>query len=91
MVSLAAALARALKENGWENVIEQHKVFEYWDDIVGEAVAAHSQPVEVRGSVLIVKTKNAAWRSELSFQKDDILAALNQRLKSKRIKEMKLR
>ncbi len=91
MPSLATAIARALKENGWENVIEQHKVFEYWEEIVGEAVAANSRPVEVRGSVLIVKAKNAAWRNELSFQRNDIIAALNQRLSGIRIKEIKLR
>jgi len=91
MPSLATALASALKENGWENVVEQHKVFEYWEEIVGKAVAANSQPVEMQGDILIVKAKNAAWRNELSFQRDDILAALNKRLKSMRIKDIKLR
>ncbi|MEE9464164.1 MAG: DUF721 domain-containing protein [Candidatus Neomarinimicrobiota bacterium] len=91
MPSLATAIASALKENGWENVVEQHKVFTYWEEIVGETIAANSYPVEMKGSVLIVKVKNAAWRSELSFQRDEILASLNQRSKSIRIKDIKLR
>ncbi len=91
MPSLAIAIAQALKEKGWAGLIEQHKSFQLWEEIVGPAIAANSHPIDIRDDVLIVQAKSAVWRSEIAFQKDEILAALNRRLKGNHLKDLKLK
>lgn len=91
MPRLAVAIAQALKEKGWVGLIEQHQSFQLWEEIVGPAIAANSRPIEIRDDVLIVQAKSAAWRSEIAFQKDEILAALNRRLKGNHLKDLKLK
>lgn len=91
MPSIAAAIAQALKERGWSRLVEQHKSFQFWEEVVGPAIAANSRPVDIRDNFLIVQAKSAAWRSEIAFQKDEILAALNRRLKGNHLKGLKLK
>ncbi len=91
MPSLAIVIAQALKEKGWAGFVEQHKSFQLWEETVGPAIAANSRPIDIRDNILIVQAKNAVWRSEIVFQKDEILAALNRRLKSNHLKDLKLK
>ncbi|MCH8023482.1 MAG: DUF721 domain-containing protein [Candidatus Marinimicrobia bacterium] len=91
MPSLAVALAQAFKERGWTGLVEQQRSFQLWEEIVGPAIAANSRPIDIRDDVLIVQAKSAVWRSEIAFQKDEILAALNHRLKGNHLKDLKLK
>ena len=43
-----------------------------WLAAVGEKVAAHSQPVRLSGSRLIVAVESAAWMNELTYLKESI-------------------
>ena len=91
MPSLAIAIAEALKAKGWAGLIEQHQSLQLWEEIVGPAIAANSRPIDIRDDVLIVQAKSAVWRSEIAFQKDEILAAMNRRLKGNRLKNLKIK
>ena len=91
MPRLAIAIAAAWKEKGGTGLIEQHKSFQLWKEIVGPAIAANSRPIDIRDDVLIVRAKSAVWRSEIAFHKDDILVALNHRLKGNHLKDLKLK
>lgn len=44
-----------------------------WPAIVGEAVAAASQPVAISGEALVIKTTSAAWSHQLSFLEREII------------------
>ena len=48
-----------------------------WDQAVGETISREAQPKSIKQGVLKVKVKDAAWRQELSFMKDDIIGKLN--------------
>lgn len=43
-----------------------------WQEAAGEKVAAHSQPVMLKGSKLIVLVENSAWMNELTFLREKI-------------------
>jgi len=51
-------------------------VFGRWEEAVGEALAAHVQPVKLDGTTLVVKVDDPAWATELKF----LEATLKQRL-----------
>lgn len=42
-------------------------VFGRWDEAVGEAVAAHVQPVKLDGTTLVVEVDDPAWATQVKF------------------------
>ena len=57
-----------------------YRVWDFWDDVVGAAIAERAQPQRVQEGVLVVQVTNHAWMQELQFLKDDIRSRLNQRI-----------
>lgn len=57
-------------------------VMREWTDIVGSIVAAQTRPVSIYRDVLKVSTSSAAWAQNLVFERQRILAKLNQKLAS---------
>jgi len=91
MNSLKDAIQGLIEEAGWREAVASHAAVVLWPDIVGSAVAKHSEAVEVQNGILIVKTKNSTWRSEIAFQKDEIRMRLNDRLENFEIKDIRLK
>ena len=73
MEHIEAAIKKLIKENGLQKEINQQKAIDLWDDVVGEKIKEHTNPIEVKFGVLIVKTTNPIWKQELQFQKKKIL------------------
>ncbi len=70
-------LKAVLKKSGLEKKIREYDSLTQWPAIVGEKIAEQTAPVEIRNGVLFVQVKNAAWRTELAFFKDDIIQKIN--------------
>ena len=60
-----------------------------WEQIVGPSVSKNCRAVEVRGNTLVIRARNAAWRNEISMQKDEILRKLNAELGSEKIRNIR--
>ena len=43
-----------------------------WDDVVGEAIAAHVQPVRLADGVLVVEVDEPAWATQFRFLADGV-------------------
>jgi predicted nucleic acid-binding Zn ribbon protein len=89
--TLGDALNALVQSLGIEKQIEQYRVFEIWNEAVGEQVAKVSQPERLHGGVLIVSVSNAPWRSELTFRKKEILQKIHTITNSKSITDIKFR
>ncbi len=89
MLGLGDAITGLLKEYGLYEAAQLHRAVLLWKNAVGSPVARNCPAVAVDGSTLLVRAKNAAWRSEISFQKDDILKDINARLESGRITDIR--
>ena len=89
MASLGDILARVVDEQGWQKPLQLQMAVALWDGIVGPSVALNCRAVEVQGDTLVVKAKNAAWRSEISFRKADIMVELNKRIHPFQIKDIR--
>jgi predicted nucleic acid-binding Zn ribbon protein len=53
-------------------------VLQYWPTVVGLAVAAQTQPVQVYRGILKVATASAVWAQNLVFERQRIAEKLNQ-------------
>ena len=82
-------MAHVVSERGWQKPLRLQMAVALWDNIVGRSVALNCRAVEVQGDTLLVTAKNAAWRSEISFRKDDIMAELNKQIHPFQIKDIR--
>jgi predicted nucleic acid-binding Zn ribbon protein len=57
-----------------------YRLWVFWDEEVGPAVAARAEPAAFRDGVLSVRVAGAAWMQELQFMKDELRERLNARL-----------
>ncbi len=55
-------------------------VFQRWDALVGERMAAHVQPVSLRRGRLVVSVDDPAWASQLTWIENDVIERLNAEL-----------
>lgn len=89
--SLGDALRSLVNALGIEKQVDQYRIFDLWNGIVGEQVAKVAVPERVHNGILIVKVSNAPWRSELTFRKREILEKIHETTHTKSISDIKFR
>ncbi|RPI02874.1 MAG: DUF721 domain-containing protein [Calditrichaeota bacterium] len=62
-----------IRDLGFEKKVNEIRVIEEWDKIVGPNIAKIARVERVEGSILYVKVSSMTWRTELLFQKQAIL------------------
>lgn len=77
---LATVLPAIMRDKGWEQKLDQHRIFLEWQDIVDEETAAHSRPLRVVKNVLWLEVENSSWMQQLQYQKFFLLETLNEYL-----------
>jgi len=68
------------KEFNLDAGVKSQKVFEVWDEVVGETIARKARPETIRNRVLVVKVSSSPWIQELQFMKQMIRDKLNERI-----------
>jgi predicted nucleic acid-binding Zn ribbon protein len=64
----------------WRSSAHLRQVLAVWPQVVGAAVAQHSQPLKIQRGVLQVTVSSAAWAQTLTFERLRILQKLHQRV-----------
>lgn len=72
-----ALVAGVLSRYGILDTVRELRLVTSWPDVVGERIAARSQPDGLQGGVLHVRVANSAWVHELTFLREDIRARAN--------------
>lgn len=57
--------------------LEQAKIWEHWQDLVGVHLAKHSNPHNIKDGQLRVTVESAVWMHKLSYIKWDLLKRIN--------------
>jgi hypothetical protein len=65
-----------------------YRIWSFWADEVGEAIAARAQPAGYHGGILSVRVSSHTWMQELQFMKEDIRQRLNARLGREQIRDI---
>src|SRR5262245_22866324 len=84
----ADALRHVLQRIDPERRLAVYRVWVFWDEVVGAAVAARAQPASFRDGVLSVRVGGAAWMQELQFMKEEVRERLNARLGAELIRDI---
>lgn len=81
-------LVRTLKGLRIDRRLKEQSALLNWSKVVGDRIAAQTNPLRVKDSILFVRVTSASWRNELVFLKSKIIRELNQSVKANVIKDI---
>ncbi len=62
---------------GLDRRLDDYRIWQAWDEVVGTTIARNAQPIRLDGERLVVVVRNSSWMHELSYLKNDLLRQLN--------------
>jgi hypothetical protein len=68
-----------------------HLVFDRWDEVVGEALAARTRPLRIDGQRLVLGVDEPAMATHVRFLQPELLARLEELLGPGRVTALDLR
>lgn len=87
---IAGVLPTLMRERGWEKQLDLHSIFPKWQELVGEDVSDHAQPLKIVRTTLWLEVENSSWLQHLQYQKIELLDILNQSLRLTRLSDIKM-
>ena len=91
-IALLGQVIKGIAVNrNWQGKLECHRLFSFWDQVVGKEIASHARPKLLRGSVLWVDVTDSVWMQQLHFQKTEILESINARLNGTAVNDMRFK
>jgi len=86
---LKDALSSFFETKNIKEKIEDNTIFSVWEEVSGENISKVTEIEKFKNNILFIKTTNSAWRSELSFQKEDLIDKIIQKLPKMKIKDIR--
>ena len=71
--------------------LDDAKIWEVWDGVVGKRVAKHARPSQINKGALIVKVSDSVWLQELEFMAETIREGLNSTLQRTAVKKIRFK
>lgn len=88
MELLGSVLNKIFNDLGIDKSIKKYQIFSDWDEVVGQKIAAVTEPQRISDDKIIVKVKNDTWRNELVFYKSAILKKIQTKTGSHTINDI---
>lgn len=89
--SFGAILSGLAKRLGLETRLLELRLQHDWHDIIGEPIASHTWPTQIRFKKLYLVVQNSVWLQQLTFLKPTLLAKLRDAAGTELIGEIVLR
>ena len=90
-VTFGRALQDSLERQGLVRRIREQEVLQRWNELVGTAIANHSQPTRLRNGILWIEVRDATWRQELTMMRSGLVEKINQALGAAVVREIRFR
>ncbi|MBO1901273.1 DUF721 domain-containing protein [Leucobacter weissii] len=74
--SLGELLDLAARDMGWTVELDQARLISDWHRFVGDAMAAHTEVIEIRDGALVVQCDSTTWATELRRLRGEILTRI---------------
>ena len=78
--NLSDVLKQFLRQNGLETPLQQCRLIEAWDSVVGKGIAHYTGEKFIKNQTLFVKIINPALRQDLSMMRARLVQQLNGRV-----------
>lgn len=90
LISVAESITPLMNSLGLGERFRQEEVLRTWRSIVGDFIAAHSQPMRLRGGVLYVQVLQSTMHYELDrMWKQKILSKLREQFGPRAIRDIR--
>ncbi|MBM4134308.1 MAG: DUF721 domain-containing protein [Nitrospira sp.] len=89
--SVSTVLATVAKRIGLETKLLEFQLRRDWPNIVGQPIAAHTRPDQIRFKKLYLLVENSVWMQQLTFLKPTLLAKINEAAGTELVTEIVLR
>lgn len=84
-------LSDTLRGTPLERRLAEARIWEIWDRVVGQQIAAQARPNTIRDGVLTVQVASAPWMQQLNFLKPEIRERLNRELNAELVRDIYLK
>ncbi|GAB3674663.1 DciA family protein [Saccharopolyspora tripterygii] len=74
---LGRLAARIAKDHGWTDQLSGGQVFAKWGALVGEEIAEHTKPLQLKDGELTVQAQSTAWATQLRLLQRQILKRIS--------------
>ena len=86
--SLKEVILEIFNKNNLTYGIDKVRVKEAWIKVAGTAMVKYTENVRLQGDRLLITLNNAALRENLSYQKSELAAMINEYLQKEVVKEI---
>jgi predicted nucleic acid-binding Zn ribbon protein len=87
-VTLGEAIDQFLKNHRFESKINEVKLYETWETLVGKAIKSHTKEIYIREKTLYVKVDSSVVRQEINFMKRRLAEKINKAFNSELIDQV---
>jgi len=91
MKHIGTIIDNALKEFRVASDSEMTRIWDLWDDAVGDTIAQNAKPGAFKKDVLLVHVSNSTWMHHLRFLKQQMMDDINRALGQNLVKEIKFK
>lgn len=88
--TLGRLVSRVATDHGWSDKLAGGHVFGGWSQLVGDEIAEHCKPIELREGVLTVQAESTAWATQLRLLQRKIVQHIGDGLGSGLVKRIKV-
>lgn len=75
---MALLLEQTLARLGLERRLDDYRVWQAWDEVVGQTISRNAQPVRLDGDRLVVVVRTSSWLQELSLLQRELVTKINE-------------
>ena len=79
-ISISQVIQGLINQYGLEGPMAEHRLREQWAEIVGQPIADHTRPDQIRYRKLYLFVDSPAWMQEMLFLKPVLLEKINSAL-----------
>ncbi len=84
-------LEKTLKKMSLDGKLKEQEIWNIWSSVVGEPVSRHAQPDFMNNKILFVRVSSSPWMQQLHYLGRGICEALNKRLGTHVVEEMRFK
>lgn len=85
---LSGLLEQALARLRLDRRLDDYRVWQAWDEVVGRTISRNAQPVRLDGSRLVVAVRSSTWLQELSLLQHELIVRLNEWMQREVVREL---
>lgn len=90
-MTMKEAIEHMLRAYRLKNKVNETRIIEHWEDIVGATIGKYTDDVYIRHRTLVIKLRAPSLRTELMYRRERIAELVNDHLGEQVIEEVVIR